>query len=97
MITMTQEVVEDTIMNDAEENRKSISLTAIKNENEFSNNNETNKCKQTEFEQSESKLSRNSDTFVKDLTSNAAKDISENCDFENSNDSDSISTLDKGK
>ena len=32
---MTQEVVEDTIMNDAEENRKSISLTAIKNENEL--------------------------------------------------------------
>ena len=94
---MTQEVVEDTIMNDAEENRKSISLTAIKNENEFSNNNETNKCKQKEFEQSESKLSRNSDTFAKDLTSNAANNKSENCDFDNSNDSDSISTLDKGK
>ena len=94
---MTQKADEGTIMNDTEENRKIISLKAIKNENEFSNNNETSKCKQTEFEQSENKSSRIIDNFVKDISTHADKDKSENCDFENSKDSESISTIDKGK
>ena len=94
---MTQELVEDEIMNDEDENRKTISLKAIKNENEFSNNNETSKCKQIEFEQNENKSACIKDNFVLDKTVHADKTKSINCDFEDSKDRELMPTIDKGK
>lgn len=94
---MTQELVDDEIMNDEEENRKTISLKSIKNENEFSNNNETSKCKQTEFEQNENISACIKDNFVLDKTLHADKTKSINCNFEDSKDRGLISTFEKGK
>ena len=94
---MTQEEVENLSLSDVEQNRKTIYLNSIKNENEFSNNNETSKCKQTEFDQSETKLVLIDEKLAQEKTSQTTKNKSDNLDIEDSKDSDSISTHDKGK
>ena len=95
---MTQEEVENLNLSDEEQNRKTIYLQSIKNENEFSNNNETSKCKEADFDHSQTKLVLVDEKFVPEKPSRTDDKIkSDHLDIEDSKESDSISTHDKGR